>query len=103
MSVVGLVATLKSFPIFGKIYRFRTQFASALDCRGRCPEFHSPGAFDPVRYRTRRWRRFRVSVFPRASAARETEVLLRHIFGFDDEGGETFSLIWSRGRRSNGD
>jgi uncharacterized protein (DUF736 family) len=22
---------------------------------------------------------------------------------FDDEGGETFSLIWSRGRRSNGD
>jgi uncharacterized protein (DUF736 family) len=22
---------------------------------------------------------------------------------FDDEGGETFGLIWSRGRRSNGD
>jgi len=22
---------------------------------------------------------------------------------FDNEGGETFSLIWSRGRRSNGD
>jgi uncharacterized protein (DUF736 family) len=22
---------------------------------------------------------------------------------FDDESGETFSLIWSRGRRSNGD
>ena len=30
--VVGLVATLKSFHIFGKIYGFRSQFASALDC-----------------------------------------------------------------------
>src|SRR5712672_3528330 len=62
MNVVGFVATLKSFHIFGKIYRFRRQFSSVLKLLGRRPELGSPGGIDLARCGSRRRCRCQVAV-----------------------------------------